>query len=193
MNITERAAKINEHLNHFKTSGICHTPKRGLDMVLSYQDLIGRATMGELRQIETDMPEDQRKMFLFANLQTLDHDAAVEIFRKTIGARKIYAQYELETAEIRKEEEKQNARANELTERDRLLTAKEFECISKIDTLERQARNMASRIDSLVDTHDATCREYREYRQTMAATLAEISKENADLQAVKRVLQGMSL
>ena len=77
----ELAGSINTALDGFKHDGISHDPKKGLDKVLAYQDLIGRAQICDLQKYEANIDREQRRTFYWANFQTLDHDTAMQFIQ----------------------------------------------------------------------------------------------------------------
>ena len=92
MNI-ERADEL---LKKFK-NGISHDPKKGLDDILDYQDVIGHSSMKEIAEFEDALDQDEKKHFVWVNFLTLSHDLSVDILLKTVIKRKterIIAGYE---------------------------------------------------------------------------------------------------
>ena len=90
---TERADEL---LKKFK-NGISHDPKKGLDDILDYQDVIGHSSMQEIAEFEGALDQDEKKHFVWVNFLTLSHDLSVDILLKTVIKRKterIIAGYE---------------------------------------------------------------------------------------------------
>ena len=90
---TERADEL---LKKFK-NGISHDPKKGLDDILDWQDVIGHSSMQEIAEFEGALDQDEKKHFVWVNFLTLSHDLSVDILLKTVIKRKterIIAGYE---------------------------------------------------------------------------------------------------
>ena len=88
--------RAEELLKKFK-SGISHDPKKGLDDILDWQDVIGHSSMQEIAEFEGALDQDEKKHFVWVNFLTLSHDLSVDILLKTVIKRKterIIAGYE---------------------------------------------------------------------------------------------------
>jgi hypothetical protein len=88
---TDRAKEL---LKHFKLHGINRDPKggEGLKLVLEWQDIIGQASVDEIRAFEDRLPpmaQDgvDRDTFLFVNMHCLSYEQAIQIFKVTYGER----------------------------------------------------------------------------------------------------------
>ena len=73
-------------LETFKSKGISHDPKRGLDKVLAFQDFLGQRASSDINWLYAELDQDQRKTFLWVTFSTLDHDSALEVLKHTAGA-----------------------------------------------------------------------------------------------------------
>jgi hypothetical protein len=186
----ERKAEIEAQLTLWKTHGINRDGKR-IEEVIRYQDLIGHASMAELKEIETGMTEDVRRLFVWANFLCLSYDMALDVFLKTVGSRKIRAAYDAETASLREWEEK-------IASAEGALHVREFNAKAEIDRANRERDEARQETARIMTRQEEQRREWAEQMASMERVSAEtdadneaLRKENADLQAVKRVLAGL--
>jgi len=78
---TERAQEL---LNHFKENGVSHEPGTGLNLVLEYQDIIGRCNKAEIVDFEQSLDQAGRKLFIWVNFLTLNQDTAIDLLKSTV-------------------------------------------------------------------------------------------------------------
>lgn len=92
MNLIDSKSKAQDLMTNFGMYGISHNPKKkdgGLEMVLEWQDLVGRSTMGEIVEFWTDLNDKSRELFHFINMNCLDQKTSVEILKQTTLAHSI--------------------------------------------------------------------------------------------------------
>lgn len=187
----ERKAEIEAQLTLWKTHGINRDGKR-IEEVIRYQDMIGHATMAELKEIESGMVEDMRRLFTWANFLCLSYDMALDVFLKTVGSRKIRAAYESETADLRAWEKK--IADAELDQARRKMAQDEA-----VRTATKTVEDYRTQMAEMTAYQEARRRDWAEQMDNMKREVQEtetdneaLRKENADLQAVKRVLAGLT-
>ena len=78
---TERAQEL---LTHFKENGVSHEPGAGLNLVLEYQDIIGRCNKAEIVDFEQSLDQAGRKLFIWVNFLTLNQDTAIDLLKSTV-------------------------------------------------------------------------------------------------------------
>ena len=139
MTVSDRAAEINEILDTFKEKGISHDPKRGLDKVLRFQDLIGQASESELSEIEAAMNSTVRSTFVWACFSTLDCDGALAVFKVTTAQRKMREWVEQEEVEI-------NKRHNDLFDKEHALKAERIEFEAEKERLRGKVLDQGEKI-----------------------------------------------
>lgn len=199
MNTEERKTEILRMLAEFKTNGISHDPKRRLQSVLRWQDLIGQATTAEIQEIENGLGEDNKRLFLFANLQTLDPDAATSLFMQTIGRRKLLKQYEADEKDRQDQQAAIDARLLEVTRKEadfeRSLEAHK----AGIRNLESKLREATEAATASREAREEILRQYTEYRKN--AEIEEKSAEDViealnarirDFEGLKRILASLT-
>lgn len=79
--------KMTELLKHFQVHGISHNPKRGIDQVIEFQDIIGRATQTEIADYEKSLDTERRGLYFFACMNCLSTDSAIGILKIYIRRR----------------------------------------------------------------------------------------------------------
>jgi len=82
MGVTMKTARALELLDTFKDQGI-QQKGPGLQLVLEYQDCIGRAKRGELAKFEKDLDKRTREIFFWVNAHTLAMEHFLEILKRT--------------------------------------------------------------------------------------------------------------
>ena len=134
---TEKATEL---IKHFKKHGISLDPENGLQHVLDYQDVIGRATPQEIIDFEGKLEVGgEKRDFIWVNFHALDQDTAVQIIKNTVVRRFIekdsdalYDMFNEKSRELNEESKK-------------LCDAKKF-VYKKIRTLETEKMRMESRL-----------------------------------------------
>lgn len=84
-NLSNNSDRAIEMLKTFKKDGISHVPSKGLDLVIEWQDIVGRSTMSDIVKFFTDdLAESRyRDNFHWVNMNCLDQATAIEILKKT--------------------------------------------------------------------------------------------------------------
>jgi len=80
-------ARAKELINEFRAHGISHEHGNGLEHVLAFQDVIGRANLADLADFEAGLEHDDRRIWTWAILHTLDMDMAMNLIRDTTISR----------------------------------------------------------------------------------------------------------
>ena len=199
MTTQERAVQIHNLLIHFTIHGISHEPKKGLDEVLKFQDLVGQASMPELCEIEVSFAEEQRRRFVWALFSACGYDSAISVFQGTIARRKITEWYEDEVKQLRADQDALEERSLEVTRKSlraeatledvkRLCKEADDKFISQSQERERQTLVRLAERDQMIEALRVQLQYEKELSAARLASNARLSLENNDLQAVKRVL-----
>jgi len=165
-------------ITHFKANGISHNPKKGLEYVLAFQDLIGGLGYDKLAKVEAALTSQERETFVWVNFSTLSQDMAMEIFKKTTGQRKIMARYEAERGDIAKWE-------NKVADREVECRRKEQDMIRMNE--EKKAEIMRLRGNVLSLTEQLS--EARAQVHNIATERDELRRENGKLHVVKELIE----
>lgn len=188
MKADDRLAEIKPILATFKRDGISHDPKRGLNTVLRFQDLVQQATMDDIRAVEGYLSDDERVIWIWATASCLSADCFTDLYVKTTGRRKLLAVYEVERADLAKWEAAIAARESACGDRER--DAKQ--------TVERAANEAAKVRSEKAEIGACFAAARADYEKRISSDMERITeledevyalaKQNADLMAVKRVI-----
>ena len=91
-----------EILNNFRVNGI-RPGGKSLEPVLRFQDLIGRSTKDELKDMWSQIDEQMKKIFIWAVTSTCGFEMASSVIEYTLGEdvkKRIQKQFEAEYQEI---------------------------------------------------------------------------------------------
>lgn len=157
---TEKKEQLFELLAHFKSHGISHEPKKGLDQVLKFQDIIGGTHANELQILGEKIDGENKRLLIWAASSCLDLEGTLYVIKNVVLApyrnkldeeleKQYNEQLDKEMAEIR--EEVNNAR----------------QYVSKINTENRVLRE-------LVETHTKAKEFYKDQYQATQETLNSV-------------------
>jgi len=71
-------------LNLFRVNGIRNGGK-GLELVLEFQDIVGRSTNEEIRHLWEELGDFMRSNFVWALTSTVSYDMAINVITVTVG------------------------------------------------------------------------------------------------------------
>jgi len=114
-----------EIMAHFKLNGIRQQGKN-LELVIEFQDIIGRSTNDQIALAWTKLDPSQRNIFLWSVSCCLGQEITVMVVEATLGRdykRKLRKELEGEYDQLAQKEMEINTRLNEVSKREKELRA----------------------------------------------------------------------
>jgi hypothetical protein len=153
---TDRAKEL---LKHFKLHGISRDPKggEGLKLILEWQDIIGQASIDEIRAFEDRLPPMahdgvDRDTFLFVNMHCLSYEQAIQIFKVTYGER-VFQAIEANCEDRHEKGLKEvYAKQKQLNELLMAFTDRESDWKLEVEKAKREVKNRDQTIDEQAET-----------------------------------------
>ncbi len=167
--------KLYDLLKHFSDHGISQDPKNGLDKVVAFQDVIGRATLKEWAEEYAKMNESFKDLFFFAVTNCLDRQTTVHLIKECALRDALNSAICHKEKAWREAHDYQEATISNMT--------------NQILDLQREAESLRTEVDRLRDDEVVL----RSERDSLREEIEDLRQDRENLETLKKAFTILGL